>query len=433
MNKKISLFLVACAIVCCFLNQPVFAGGEYYVNSNCLYKGDGSKEQPFNKISQAVEVGAKNIFISNGVYKEDLVLNDVKIIGESLDNTIIEGVLDVSDSVTLENLSINPDVEKLGNDKFYYDGVFGVHINEGGSVFAKNISISECWAGVVIEDSSSLHLDSSKIFSTDKAVYVKKRGSSEITNSDIFDNMGEGIDVRGDTTNVILNNNITNNGESGIEIVVGGVNADISNNNISGNHASGINIQYYEDFNYDGNFKVVNNKILNNDEYGFACKRPSGGSPGSEYWSNSVKEIRENIIRDNKNSDFSSSCKFSDELKFNALRTEVVEDEIQKKHYRFFKDEVDRQIKQTAIQNRSKVKTFLIGSDYEKLEELNGKIDTYKEHLNKLDEFSGQTENQKVLELINEDKKKIEELNANIEDFVKTEKEKFSLFGWLFN
>ncbi|MCK4635630.1 MAG: right-handed parallel beta-helix repeat-containing protein [Candidatus Moranbacteria bacterium] len=335
----------------------------------------------------------------------------------------------------LENISSI--LEKKSGDEWYLNSYLKNEVNiwvgNGSNVTIKNIIVSGGKIGIETDGKGQFNLEDSKVTKTAKAVYIKKGRDFNIANSNISDNFEEGIDIRDDVRGVISNNKIENNDLSGIEVVMGFTKIDISNNIISNNVANGILFQYYKDADATGEFKINNNTILNNQRNGINCTRPRGGSPGGKYWSDSIEEMNANLIRGNELGNFHSSCKFSDEMKFNALRTETLEDKIEKGYYEFLVDEVDRQIIQTAVQNRSKLKTFLIGSDYDKLNELDGKIESYKNHIDELDELLRQTENQGSIELLNEDKKEIKELNENIDKFVLKEKNKFSLFGWLFD
>lgn len=83
------------------------------------------------------------------------------------------------------------------------------------------------------------------------------------------------------------------------------------------------------------------------------------------------------------------------------------------------------------VQTRNKVKTFLFGSDYKNLGALRSEMvqtENRLEQLNKLME-SAQNEGDKT-ELQNQIQT-LEQEQIKIENFVKTQEGKFSLFGWL--
>ncbi len=415
--------------------QTVLAENDYYVNSYYLYQGIGSKEQPFNKISQAVEMGAKNIYVANGIYEEDVTFNNANLIGEDREKTIIKGKIIIEGDSRLENASVILE-KKLGDEWYlneYLKNEVNIWVSDKSNVTIKNIFVSGGRIGIETDGVGQFNLENSKVTKTAKAVYIKKGRDINIINSEISGNYEEGIDLRDRVRGFIVNNDISNNDLSGIEVVVGYDELEVLNNIISNNGNSGITLQYYVDADEIGKFKINNNTISGNNKNAIICNRPRGGSPGGSYWSNSIEEMRDNLMYDNGELSFASGCKFSDEMKFNALKAETLDGEIEKGHYKFFTDEVDRQITQTAVQNRSKVKTFFIGSDYERLKELNEKIESYKTHVNGLNELSQQIENQGLIELLNKDKEEIGELNKSIEEFIVKERNKFSLFGWLFD
>lgn len=406
------------------------------MDANYPYQGIGSKEQPFNKISQAVEAGSKNIHVANGIYEENIYFENINIIGENREKTIIKGEILINGDSRLENISVI--LEKKSGDSWYLNShlkdAFGVWIGNGANVTIKNVLVSGGKIGIEANGKGQFNLENSIITKNAKGVYVKKGRDAKIINSDISDNYEEGIDLRDDVRVTIENNKINNNDLSGIEAVLGYSEVSILNNKILGNGNSGITFQYYKSADAIGKFKINNNEILENNKYAITCNRPMGGSPGGRYWSDSIVEMKDNTMYSNGELSFASGCKFSDETKFNALKeADNLDGQIERGHFKFFTDEVDRQIMQTAVQNRSKIKTFLIGSDYKKLEDLEGKIVGYKEHISKLDNFSKQTESQEIIEMINEDKEDIQKLNKSIEEFVTKERNRFSLFGGLFN
>lgn len=83
------------------------------------------------------------------------------------------------------------------------------------------------------------------------------------------------------------------------------------------------------------------------------------------------------------------------------------------------------------VANRSKIKTFLIGSDYKNLGALRSEIVKTRNRIKQLESVLGKAKNIANAEEI---KSQIETLNqeqTKIEAFIKTQEGKFSLFGWL--
>lgn len=83
-----------------------------------------------------------------------------------------------------------------------------------------------------------------------------------------------------------------------------------------------------------------------------------------------------------------------------------------------------------AVENRNKVKTFLIGTSYKNLGELRrqmvqtrNQIEQLKRLANKVENEGDKTELQSQIQLL-------EQEQANINDFITQNESKFSLFGW---
>ncbi|MDO8486142.1 MAG: hypothetical protein Q7S77_00360 [Candidatus Staskawiczbacteria bacterium] len=88
------------------------------------------------------------------------------------------------------------------------------------------------------------------------------------------------------------------------------------------------------------------------------------------------------------------------------------------------------------IQNRSNIKTFLIGTDYKNIGEL--RSETVK-NTNQIDQLKGlldKTTNTETRTSLQTQIQTLEQEKTKIENFIKTNESKFSLFGWfvkLFN
>lgn len=88
------------------------------------------------------------------------------------------------------------------------------------------------------------------------------------------------------------------------------------------------------------------------------------------------------------------------------------------------------------IENRNKIKTFLIGTDYKNLGTLRSEIVKTTNRLEKLNKLVENVENEEDKTELQNQIKTLEEEKEKIENFVKDNESKFSLFGWfvkLFN
>lgn len=88
------------------------------------------------------------------------------------------------------------------------------------------------------------------------------------------------------------------------------------------------------------------------------------------------------------------------------------------------------------IKNRSKVKTFLIGTDYKNIGQLRSEMVKTRNRIAQLNRLSGSTTIEEDKTVLQEQIQKLEEKQKKIDDFLKANESKFSLFGWfvkLFN
>ncbi|MEM3714622.1 MAG: hypothetical protein QXF82_06710, partial [Nitrososphaeria archaeon] len=84
------------------------------------------------------------------------------------------------------------------------------------------------------------------------------------------------------------------------------------------------------------------------------------------------------------------------------------------------------------IQTRNKIKTFLIGTDYKNLGALRNELVQTRNRLEQLKRLMERIENESdKIELQNQIQV-LEQEQARIENFIRSQEGKFSLFGWLF-
>ena len=92
------------------------------------------------------------------------------------------------------------------------------------------------------------------------------------------------------------------------------------------------------------------------------------------------------------------------------------------------KDEVAAKI--DKIQNRSKIKTFLVGMDYKNTGQLRSEMVKTRNQIERLTRLMNKTTNERNKTIIQEQTQKLEQQQKNIDDFLTTNESKFSLFGW---
>ena len=85
----------------------------------------------------------------------------------------------------------------------------------------------------------------------------------------------------------------------------------------------------------------------------------------------------------------------------------------------------------TKVENRSKIKTFLLGSDYKNLGALRSQMVQTRNNIRQLNNFMTQTKNASSTAELQLQVQTLEQEQTKIEDFIKAQEGKFSLFGWL--
>jgi hypothetical protein len=82
------------------------------------------------------------------------------------------------------------------------------------------------------------------------------------------------------------------------------------------------------------------------------------------------------------------------------------------------------------VENRSKIKTFFIGTDYKNTGVLRSELVQTRNRISQLSRLAEQTiGSDKALLLV--EIKSLQDEQTRIENFIKTNESKFSLFGWL--
>lgn len=83
------------------------------------------------------------------------------------------------------------------------------------------------------------------------------------------------------------------------------------------------------------------------------------------------------------------------------------------------------------VQTRSKIKTFLLGSDYKNLGALRSEVVQTRNRLEQLNRLMENVENEGNKTELQNQIQTLEQEQTKIENFIKAQEDKFSLFGWL--
>lgn len=294
-------FLIITLFLCCV---PFFCHAkdyDWYVDASAPSGGDGSKANPFQKISDALDEAEKSdsIFLMKGEYSENVTLNNaVELYGESENNSVIIGDVFLGNSTRLDTLTVTGK-----KDPVVVDGDASVEISNCTirNFEGVGITLNPGKGKVRVANSSIKNGDG-------KAMYIQKGKSVVIVSNQITGNGEEGLDIRSDVSGEIRNNVIEKNKESGIEVLGGKADLVIYGNKIKNNGASGIAVQYYPDLGGNGKIIISGNTIGGNDKYGIDCNIPQGrGSKLIGFWER-VIDLRENDIGSNKMSEISDFC-----------------------------------------------------------------------------------------------------------------------------
>jgi len=83
------------------------------------------------------------------------------------------------------------------------------------------------------------------------------------------------------------------------------------------------------------------------------------------------------------------------------------------------------------INNRNGIKTFLIGTDYKNIGELRSETVRNENQISQLKNLLDKTMNTEIKTSLQAQIQTLEQERSRIENFIKTNESKFSLFGWL--
>ena len=298
------------AVVLQWSSFPPVANAEsydVYVDKQADPEGDGSEEKPYTSIADAIKRALANdedersIGVKKGVYNETLVVGEsVEIDGAGRGRTVISGKVQMEDGSELKNLTIDT---SANTGISIEDGEADVSLSDVEIRGTRKIGIDIApGKGKLTFEKLVIHKGKGK------GIYVQRGHEIEITDSKIYDNVEEGIDIRDDVTGKIRNNTVYENGESGIELILGDSVLNIRGNNIFKNKASGISTQFYATAQSLGEVNIQENKISNNGKYGLHCGIPSGGNPIASYWAKSVNLVK-NVIEKNALEEINPFCK----------------------------------------------------------------------------------------------------------------------------
>lgn len=312
--KKIltAIEIIGMLLLSCFAVTPVLGvpSGE-----TTLYVG-GTGPGNYTQIQDAINDSSDGdiIYVYHGIYSENIVVNkSIALIGESKDNTVIDGsltgtVVTIStDRVIISGFTI----QNSGSGYPYWDAgisilspssnnitIFGNNLtNNNWGIFLNHTSDNEIfendifnniYCGVLLNDASG-NLFLNNITNSENGIILSSSSQNNICNNNINSN-GEGIYMYNSSDNLIHDNSILDNIAIGIEVCNLSNNNIISENDIINNGEDpfiGFGLVIYDSSNE--NTIYHNNFIGNKHNASDSCANiwdngyPSGGNHWGDY------------------------------------------------------------------------------------------------------------------------------------------------------
>jgi len=277
-----ALLLLHALAVVIYFSVPVEAETEMiYVDASNVGDPleDGSLTHPFDKIQEGIDaaVPGDTVFVYSGIYYEWYIIldkDDLSLIGENKDNTVIDGMnygwilVMTAHNVTVTGFTIQKSSmgtagvylryatkSKINNNiiKDHDSGVYSIFSN--GNVIENNW-VSDSYAGIILSE------------------YCKE---NRISNNEVIGNT-RGIDLSHHAHyNDIRNNKILQN--------TYGVSISLDNNSIFGNQILDNSVGIYEDFLFGPaqGYKIFHNNFINN------TKNIDLGNQSVNIWDNGLE------------------------------------------------------------------------------------------------------------------------------------------------
>ena len=195
---------ICITIICSFLVMnflPNISGNinlenKIYVNNNNIEgPWDGSIENPYRYISQAIENSSNDyqIYVYGGSYNENLIIDkQLKIIGQDKNNTIINGKF--QDSII-----------KIYSKNVFISG-FSIRNSKGDNnaagikIFSDNVTISDCLInktrhGLIINRSIGSKITNCIIHTNGEGIFIDTSANCEIIHTEFCHN-AIGINIK---------------------------------------------------------------------------------------------------------------------------------------------------------------------------------------------------------------------------------------------
>jgi hypothetical protein len=278
-DKKLKLYAIV-AIFAVFVIAPSLAFSSHnkslYVNAKANGMEDGSRNHPYKTIGSAIDKADSNteIHVSKGEYVENITLKKgIKLFGEDADNTILKAKKDKWSTVYMADNSEIDDFTITRGDRGIWVGKHAkvniinciVKYNDGDGIGVEGDGMSK---------SNQVYISKTEIRNNNQAgIYVAGSRRIVVMDSDIYDNSNDGIDLPRATSAYLAGNSIKNNGGSGLIATIDGSDIWTKNNSIRDNNREGMEVSFYGG---SGRINVAKAKFVGNDRYAVARLQKAG-------------------------------------------------------------------------------------------------------------------------------------------------------------
>lgn len=275
--------------------------GAIHVDPSAAVAGPGYSWWPEKSLHSALEtmkereVSQRQISLA-GTHEGIFFIPDQTML-TGTQNAEIVGEVTVRGEVVLEDFRIS------GEGR-------GIILATGGDLHLKGMQITDnVHNGIELISGSKILVEDSTLEGNRKGLYAKSNSNVVVRNSLVTRNIQEGIDIWEKSTSEISDNTIVENGESGIELLVGSSKNITKNNTLKDNGKSGLVLEYARYAPEIGEITISENQIVDNTEKGLHCVSRTGGKRIHRYFAKSA-DPKDNQIRNNQEGDIAKTCNF---------------------------------------------------------------------------------------------------------------------------
>jgi len=257
-------------------------GRTWYVDDDAPEGGNGSREQPFNKIQDGVDAADDDdtVRVWDGHYMENVVVNkSLGLVGNG-SKTVINGSGDgnvvevVADGVNMSDFSVimsgsggwdagilveSDDCRLLNNTLLW--NRYGIYVkNSTGSQVKNNTCSGNARSGIYVRYSNHTEVSNNSCQDNGGGITIWDSDANTIVRNTCHSNDNNGIELQEADNNSVSNNNCSDN-EFGLYLIANSHHNSITNNELSRNeNGAGLRLS---DHNY-----LARNNCSFNEEYG---------------------------------------------------------------------------------------------------------------------------------------------------------------------